>query len=179
MHPNKKGRLISMPAAAGFALACAVAVPASHAATVSHFDYQSAAGACQGALPAFAGTLRARPLALGNEGASPAFVTCALQSDDRPNAQARTTDVQIRVGHVGTGDPVTINCTFVHGYGAGPLATYITRTTTLSAGDDAFLEITPDELGLPHIRYAQWSCSLPPDAVVFYVTRHYDVEVGN
>src|SRR5687768_17233327 len=46
------------------------------AATVERYDYQSAAGVCQGALPAFAGTLRARPLAIGNEGASPAFVTC-------------------------------------------------------------------------------------------------------
>lgn len=177
MYINANNRLVSLSAAAGIALLGMAMAPAGQAATIAHYDYQAAAGVCQGALPAFAGTLRARPLAVGNEGSAPAFVTCALQTDDRISSMAQTTRTAIRLGNVGASGSVTINCTFVHGFGGGS-ASYITRSVTIQPGGAPFLEILPADVGGATIRYVQWSCSLPPNAVVYYLNRYYDLEVG-
>ena len=177
MKPRLNSSIATAIAAVAFA---AAATTSAYAVERELYDYQSAAGACQGALPAFAGTLRARPLALGNEGAAPAFVTCAHQTDDRTSGiTQKTTRVFARVGNTGTGS-VTINCTFVHGFGGGLTPTYVTRTATVSAGSSAFLIIDPTDIdaAATEIRYAQWSCSLPPGAVVYYVSRYYTLDVG-
>ena len=177
---NTRNRLMSLPAAVGIALLGLAVAPASQAATIEHYDYQSAAGVCQGALPAFAGTLRARPLAVGNEGAAVAFVTCALRSDDRGASTARTARTAIRLGNTGASGSVTINCTFVHGFGSpGVVPTYLTRSVVVAAGGSSFVEITPADLDATEVRYAQWSCALPPNAVVYYVNRHYNLEIGD
>lgn len=168
----------SKPSVVLLALSSALlAAGGTQAATVNRYDYQSAAGVCQGALPAFAGTLRARPLAIGNEGASPAFVSCAMQGDDESNT--RTTHRNfLRVGNTGTG-ALTINCTYVYGFGAGPAPTFLTRTVNLAAGASALVNVLPADLGVTDIEYgAQWSCSLPPGAVVYYSGRLYSEDIG-
>ena len=171
----------SAPVALAIAIALVSAAGSTVAADVERYDYQSAAGACQGALPAFAGTLRARPLAIGNEGVTGAFVTCA-QVTDEFNSESRTTNAILGLGNVGT-SPVTIKCTFVHGRGGSSVpASYLPlMPMTLDPGQTGFFQIVPENIdpNMSRLRYAQWSCSLPPGAVINYLGRHYVENVGN
>lgn len=171
--------VLRFPAPSAAALASAVAWATTlNAATVVRHDYQSAAGVCQGALPAFAGTLRARPLGLGNEGDAAAFVTCAQQTDDA-TGNARTNKVHLRLGNAGA-TAVTINCTFVHGFGAGPPPVYVTRTVVVEPGGAPFLTIHPTNVdpSATQLFHAQWSCALPPGAAIRYTGRDYVMNVG-
>lgn len=152
----------------------------ARAATQSSFDYGPAAGNCQGALPAFAGTLRARPLAIGNEGSTTAFVTCGPNGTDTSFGKVISRFL-LKVGNAAAAsDPVTISCTFVHGYGGGPVPVYVTKTATVAPGDSQFIDFFPSDLGTGvTLRYPQASCSLPPGALVHYTGVVFTYEIGN
>ncbi len=150
------------------------------AATQSAFDYVPAANACQGALPAFAGTLRARPLAIGNEGTSNAFVTCGLVGTE-PNRGKVITRVFVRLGNDPEGSSsISVTCTLVHGFGGSAVdAVYVPKTVTVAAGSTNQIEFTPADLGAgATLRYPQISCALPQGGLVHYAASFYTYEIG-
>ncbi len=161
-------------------LALSAALVAGHAmaAMIERTDYQAAAGICQGALPVFSATLRARPLGILNEGSQTAFVTCALQGD---NTVARgATALYLRVSN-GTGAPATVSCTLVNGFGNSNSFTpvYVPKTANLPANAGTGLVWEPADLGngSSTISFPQFSCALPPGASIHYISRTYQEEV--
>lgn len=100
--------LRSMAGAALLAPVLAVPGPANAADMVRTHSFNAPAH-CQGALPNFEGNLRKRPLALHNEGASTAFVTCAVPT------QGRVTELRVSLWKQGYDVSGTVTCTAVAG----------------------------------------------------------------
>ena len=148
------------------------------AATIERTDYQSAAGMCQGALPAFAGTLRFKPLGIVNEGSQTAFVSCAVQGD---NLAARgATAIYVRVSNGNATDSI-VTCTLVNGFGNSNSFTpiYVSKTAQMTANAGRGLSWEPADLGngSTTIQFPQFSCSLPPGTAIHYISRTYNEEV--
>lgn len=165
-------RILAMPAFAALILAAT----AADAVTVPRTELTVAAAACQPAMGAFHAQIRARPVLMGNEGSSSAFVTCGLRSVRGDVRYIRGASVYLRNE---AGAARTVQCTLVD---AGPrLAspTYLTKSLTLAAGQD------PTELGWQasdngdlRFRYPAISCALPPGTGISGVVRRFDEEVG-
>lgn len=168
------------PTRTGATLAAALLVAhvaTADAATAGRSTTQSAAGLCQGALPAFAGTLRARPLGLVNEGTSTAFVTCAQEAG---NSGVNTDEVFIRVANTANGSSVaTIQCTFVEGFGDGFTHVWWPHSVTLTAHASAAITVSAYEMSMTSLTNSQWSCALPPNTAIYYLGRSYSEEVGD
>lgn len=137
-------------------LACTVALlaiaPPSHALQQQVY----AVGACQSALPAYDGLVRARPRALQNEGGATAFVSCAQPAD---GAQRLRT---ITVGLDNTNaTAVVVTCTLVVGASA-PL--YYTQSIQLAARSHYVLLNFQRPAGTDAFRSSShaFSCQLPP-----------------
>jgi hypothetical protein len=85
----------------------------AHAEVADRIESLSPVLSCQGALPAYEGKLRKRPMALVNEGSTTAFVTCGLTADengpysDWPGPRALEIEV---ANYTGTSD-TTVKCT--------------------------------------------------------------------
>ncbi len=133
-----------------------LALAASAAPVWSAVKQTPAAGACKSALPAFDGLIRTRPLAVQNEGTSPAFVSCAQQGDlaERPT--------RISIALINQNASVaTVTCTLVVGVFE---PAYTTRSTAVPAGATSeLLSFIPPVPGVPFpsTNHA-FSCSLPP-----------------
>lgn len=128
-------------------------------------DFQSpAATACRGALPVYEGNLRARPLALQNEGSASAFVTCGQQTEP-VRAYGRSA---VRLVN-NTDAPITISCTLIDGYEGGTTPRYLTTTSTLAPRTSGWVIDTPaGGFSTAHIAY---SCVLPPGAGVARISQ--------
>jgi hypothetical protein len=165
---------------AAFCAAAALAPSPADAATVQRYDVQGAAGACQPALASHAAALRTRPLAMVNEGSSPAFVTCTYRGD--PSASGRRiSKVLVNVGNV-SGSPGVVNCTFVNGRdGLDTAAVYRTKGALVNAGG-AGVNLTwqPSEIaGTPTtISRPAVQCTLPKGTAVHYISVTYDEDIG-
>lgn len=85
------------------------------AVTQNRSSTSNAVGRCQGALPSFEGAIRKRPLAVQNEGAINAFVTCAFLSD-QTNDSVSSFGLYARTSG---GADVNLTCTAVMGYDTG------------------------------------------------------------
>ena len=148
--------------AATFATA-AVCGPAHAGSFVTKRFEQNGAGACQGALPAFAGTLRARPLALQNEGGSTAFVTCSLRAETLFTGGVSPSYTRIRVflSNVNeTAQPVS--CTLVDGTILST-AVYVVKSTTVSPGfGELAFELSDYPTTTSRMQNPNLSCSLAP-----------------
>lgn len=149
---------------AALVLTAALSVPQSaHAASIVRVE-QNGAGACQGALPAFSGTLRARPLALQNEGADPAFVTCSLETQSVLSGGQSPQIQRVRVYFKNNGTAaVTFSCTLVDGQWDG-VPVYVVKSTTISQGGGlGGITFEPTDYLTPPtaIRTANISCALP------------------
>lgn len=137
-------------------LACTVVLlaiaPPSHALQQQVY----ATGACQSALPAYDGLVRARPRALQNEGGATAFVSCAQPTDGA---------LRLRTITVGLDNnnpvPVVVTCTLVVGASA-PL--YYTQSLQLAAQSNYVLMNFQRPAGSDAFRSAShaFSCQLPP-----------------
>lgn len=151
-------------AAACTAALALVAGTSAFAGSWTNASTANASGRCQGALPSFEGALRKRPLALQNEGAAPAFVTCSFLSD-------QMNDSVVSFGLYGrsvSGGEVTLTCTGVLGYDTGT-PVYSTKEVILDAdgsqssiywdGADFGGDINP---GVP----VSLNCSLPSGAAL-------------
>lgn len=165
------------------ALAAALLAGTCHdasAASVFRSSSGNAVGRCQGALPSYEGALRKRPLALQNEGAGDAFVTCVFLSDTT-NTSVQGFGVAARSLN---GVASTLRCTAVLGTDGGP-ARYATRSVVLLAtGEDASVlnwsgpefpgggAITPAES-------MSLSCLLPPGVALTETYLHTFQNIGN
>ena len=157
---------------AGLLLALASAGNA-HAVDISRTLYTNPTGVCQGALPAFDGLIRKRPLAVQNEDTSPAFVTCSFTS------QGRTTGFSQYVNAIG-GAAVVISCTAVTGWATGTNQ-FVTKTVTAGPGpSQRELAWSPSDFGgtttLPN--FVSLSCNLPPGAALNDVWFRFLEDVG-
>ncbi len=111
---------------------------------------------CQGALPSFEGAFRKRPLAIDNEGTSPAFLTCAFELRST-GALGHAVDVWFGNN---TATPKTINCTGVQGFNGDSEAVVRSVVVPASSQDNITwvdADFTAGIGGLLSI-----SCQLPP-----------------
>lgn len=145
-----------------------LAVPAK-AADEDLQNSSNPVGLCQGALPVYETSLRSRPLAVTNEGQTPAYVTCAFTTT---LDQGGTLPPQI-VSYYGaffanqkSFDQI-VTCTGVTGYenGDNTVTTYETQSVTVLANN---VPGTPTTgyifFGDTNLRYqlVAMSCQLPP-----------------
>lgn len=167
--------LLRRPTLALVTIAALAAASSAPAATVPHQVKQNGAGACQGALPAFAGTLRARPLALQNEGAAAAFATCSLLYDDAYSAPVLGVSVRLTNN---TPADVLGSCTLVDGSVQNP-ASYLTRSVAIPANGSASLIFFNTDYPEPvaSITRPNLSCALPTGQGIGYVVYFSSREV--
>lgn len=105
-------------------------------------NLSNAAGVCQSALPVYESAFRKRPLAIVNEGAAPAFLTCSLTAPTSFGGNAGTRGVEIAM--INTSDSEqTVTCTVVIGTdGSSPK--FFPREVTISANSRRSLRVTAD-----------------------------------
>jgi hypothetical protein len=168
--------------ASAVALAVASFAPASaRAVDVARYDFQGAAGICAPSLPVHGANLRARPLALVNEGTSDVFVTCTFFGDDTAGGRAASR-IAINIGNEGAATAI-VSCTLVNGFASGSAinATYSTKSSAVFSRTGVFLSWTPQELGgtPASIQRAAVQCRLPARTALHYVGIHYPENIGN
>lgn len=159
------------------ALTCA-ALPAQ-ALELTRLRFPSAGFACQGALPAFAGTLRTRPLGVLNEGADSAFVTCSFEHSGA-SISMKTSSIGVRVINQGTAN-LTVSCTLVNGYqdiGTSVSAQYVAKNVVVGPGGGATLSFGGADVGNTVITNPNLTCSLPPKTGITYLTQQFQEDVG-
>lgn len=140
------------------ALATGAVARDASALEVTTTDFGSAVAVCQGALPAYEGALRKRPLAMQNEGASPAFVSCALPVENKLT--------RMELALAASTAAATVTCTAVNGFDGGTGIRYSTKSRALPAGGEPqILTWLPGDFGgsgtFPDMQVSV-SCSLPP-----------------
>lgn len=124
----------------------------------------NATSLCNGALPAFETAIRKRPLAVQNEGASNAFVTCSFST------QYDTASIN-NVGYFGVffnnqaAAPVVVSCTGVAGFDSNTTNVFISKSTTIAPGGSGEIFFQPiDNGGLGYYPLVNVSCNLPAGA---------------
>lgn len=137
---------------------------AAHAADKQMEMAANAAANCQGALPAFETAIRKRPLAVQNEGSSPAFVTCSFVNE-------YDTADQRQISYFGayftnTGNAATnVTCTGTAGYQTMSGVTYISKSVQVpaNASSQAPMFFMPaDNGGNGYYPLVSISCNIPP-----------------
>ena len=159
------------------AAAAILAAPAASAAVVERQEVRLGVRDCQGALPAFEGALRKRPLAIQNEGTIPAFVTCAFEGTN--SGQPGSKRIRVLLRNFGAA-AVDVSCTLVDGGPGIFLPTYFTQVTTVAPGPTTIIFATwtrADNGGNPYT-YPAVSCNLPPNVAIPAVQRDYDEDIG-
>lgn len=142
-------------------------------AAVENLQVQSnAAGLCQGALPVFETNLRKRPLSVGNEGDTPAFVTCSFTTIMDQGGGGGVAQESV-VRHFGmflsssVPEPQTVSCTGVIGFEGSPTLEYVSLQVDVSSEtpDSNYLYFYPTDID-PEQQYmhqlVSMSCRLPP-----------------
>ncbi len=168
----------------GVALAAiGAALPgAATAAVVQKAEYNQAAGTmCQGALPNFEGNFRKRPLAVANEGASNAFLTCGLTSQYDPSTGG-VPEVVLLVTNRNTPD-TPMSCTLVDGYSDVTVgfADYFPQTLTVVGMTTGTFDWTANTTGgtnAPVYGYPAISCNVPANFEVNIEAQSYSEEIG-
>jgi hypothetical protein len=159
-----------------FAL-CSEQAQAQAQQIVRRNESHNASGLCQGALPQFAGTLRARPLGLANEGQNDAFVSCSLLGGITVGNAPVVLSVQVFASNNGA-SPVAVTCTLVDGIRNGSFVTplFFPKTWSVPAQDTKFVVWSHEEFpGAPdRIRQPNLSCKLPPGSEINLITVSYD-----
>jgi hypothetical protein len=133
----------------------------------------NAAGACQGALPSYEGSLRKRPTGIANEGSAPAFVSCSLTGEDF--ALGTITVLSTFVNR--SGADVDLTCTFVDGNVAElevyPAA-YYPQTITIGAGEGGQMVWEATDEAFTSL--SNVSCSLPAGVEINVMGTYYVVQ---
>jgi hypothetical protein len=143
-------------------LLTAVLLAASTAAMAEPPQYRhwtvNAPAMCHPALLRFDSDVRKRPLAIVNEGTSPAFVTCSLPVD---RANGHGMETVYAVLHNFAQQPQVAKCTGVYGVDNGE-AIYVVRNVTLQPGQRVRLELQEEDFGINGIHNRVGiSCLLP------------------
>lgn len=130
----------------------------ANAVTVQRSTYTQASGACQGALPSYEGNFRKRPLAVANEGASSAYITCGVRNDENT---AMISTVELYVTNRNAAD-VDVGCTMVDGSIDATLdfANYYPQTVTTLAGRDGAFSWSSASTA-PGFLFPSISCNVP------------------
>jgi len=146
------------------------------AVTVDRTQTQYGAGACQGNLPVSATQLRARPLAIKNEGTSNAFISCSLPADDYFGALNDFNGVALTNS---TGAAVNVSCTLVTGNIDFPV-TFFPKTVSVAANSLGVVSWSPaaDNGNAPFDNSLNYSCSVPPGVEINSVFTNISEEVG-
>ena len=151
----------------------------SEAATIPSKWKSHATGVCQSALPSGAGAvIRARPLAVQNEGSTNAFVTCSLPYNDTYVEQPNANGMGLRIVN-NTDSELLVTCTLVSGFDP-ETAYYVVRNQLIPDHLANVMWFYPSDLpGAPAtIPAPNISCSLPPGVGINYVFYYYDRQVG-
>lgn len=176
-------RKMSATAAQGalIAFVALVSSPAG-AETRSRLFTTNPAGICQGALPAFETAIRKRPLAIQNEGATTAFITCAFASQGGVNLDDRNpTEVLVYFSNT-SGKAVSVSCTGVTGYATRP-GYYVVKQVELDGSPAQGLlawratDFEADETYFPSGLFSI-SCGLPPGVAINDSYVVFNEEVG-
>lgn len=152
---------------------------AAAAATTNREKLANASAICTPALPAFEGVIRKRPLAVQNEGATAAYVTCSFVSDSDFGGNAGTNGFALWFTNNSTASQ-TVNCTGV--IGTRSTAIYLAKSVTLSAGASNRIrwERVADNGGVPFPAYdaLNASCLIQPGVGINDTYVWYTIEVG-
>lgn len=143
----------------GIGLAAAALAPTNAAAqSVARHQVSHGTAACQAALPVSDAHLRKRPLAIANEGARTAFVTCDTDSID-PNG-AGFESVTVLVVNRAAEPGLAVSCTLVDGIGTGDL--YIPQTSQrMKVGENSIIQWSRMSKGGRTFVAPAISCALP------------------
>lgn len=180
MKPMNIGNLSALLGTA-VAIAALAAPATSEAATIASKWKSNAAGICQSAFSSGAGAvIRARPMAVQNEGAINAFVTCSFpyndEADELPSGPAGLGVRIVNNTPVGT----SVTCTLVAGT---PPSTpeFVVKSEVIPGNGSFIIRFLPTDLAggaetvipAPNV-----SCGLPPDTGVGNVFYYYDRQIG-
>lgn len=157
------------------ALACQTA-PAS-AATSLRNDVQMAAAACQ----PFFSTTQARYSASGltNAGTSQFYVVCSMGGFWQGDTNTGNEYMAVVV-HNPTANSITVNCTARPGsvVGNSSIQGASPKSQQILAGGSAFFQWYPADFSTVTLRNANFTCTLPPGAVLNLVETYQYVDVG-
>lgn len=128
---------------------------------------------CQPALPAFDGAFRKRPLAMQNESAAAAFLTCGTGSIR--SLETRTTIVQLLLINLGA-SAVAVSCTLVDGVGGLVTPIYVTKLVAVPGGGGATPITWSAAADNNDVRFMMpvVSCNLPGSVGVSVVAIEFD-----
>ena len=137
---------------------------------------------CKAATSAYAADTRYRPLAVGNESSSNAFVTCNWHGDDRTGSVRAAKLLSVVVSNFHTAAQ-SVTCTLVNGHQTGGLvfASYAPKTVSIAPGGYAELSWVPadvDNSKPSGIDRPSLSCALPPQTSLQHTRREYNEDVG-
>jgi hypothetical protein len=154
---------------------------ASTAAEISRQDFQGAVGMCKASTPAYAASVRNRPLGMANESTADIYVTCNWQGDDSQNGTRGARRVFVVVGNT-SASAKTVACTLVNGFQSGTQtnATYTPKTATVAAGGGTTIAWVPGDIaGAPdQIKLPALSCKLPGGTTLQHTGKQYNEDVG-
>lgn len=137
---------------------------------VPRVENGTAVASCQGALPAFEGSIRKRPLGIQNEGTATAFVTCAFRFYGFP------TRAIMYLSNTDTAN-VAVTCTAVNGHSGG-MPIYVPKTVFVAPDGEphGIFWVTEDFGGntiFPRGGWVSMSCSLPPGTAINDATMEF------
>lgn len=175
MKPLEPIRCLSL-----VSLALALLVAADARAGGTHIFRVFSANAtsyCQAALPVFDGNIRKRPLAVQNEGAEAAFVTCAFTAQS-----SGLGPVTVIAANTGSSD-ATLTCTGVTGYNTGSNE-YASKTIVVPASGWQGMQWTGADFDgapalIPGSGLFGISCKLPPGVGIGNSSVSFSEDIGN
>lgn len=161
-------------------LAAAGAGRPAAAATILKTTTQTGTASCAPALPTYEGVIRKRPLAIQNEGASSAFVSCSLTTSFVYATAGSSEAVYLGFTNSSSGSS-SVTCTLVDiGFGASA-PTYRTKTFSVQANGSREVQwnAANDNGGVPFRTSPNISCNLTPGIGITYTASLSADQVGN
>lgn len=136
-------------------------------ANAVEYETVEAVGVCQSALPVHDANVRKRPLAIANEGATTAFVSCSLQT---PIGAGGVSDIALSLKNRSSVS-AQVTCTFVEGaHFDEELNFFFPKSVTVSAGSYTWMNwnYTFDNSGQV-LFGARFNCALPPGVEIGHI----------
>jgi hypothetical protein len=140
---------------------------------------QNGTGACQITLSVYESVVRRRPLAIQNEGSTPAFVTCSpvsLQGAGANDVEGYT----VRVVNRGS-SLVNVSCTAVIGSDgvASPAPVYSVKSANVGGGSSAIIAWrTLDTTGYSTAVPFNFQCNLQPGIGISIIEINQNLDIG-
>lgn len=167
------------------AIGGALIAGSAHAVTQPRQSVSLPTNYCQAALPAFEGLIRKRPLAVQNEGAATAFITCSYPSGEGRGIGGSVTTRVWQFFLNNSGGDITINCTGVSGNDGATSPQFIVKSLVVAPGDTSsqISWFASDFAGAPAVFPSQGqfstSCAIPPGGGLRQAYVNSDTDVGS